>query len=267
MLWIVGPADHAATSCTSSGRSIITPLSKRAPARTSATRCGPLTARQRCWAEASSLKRHRQPLGLGAGPLGHPGPEPDRGEGRLDRVAGLEVLPVLDREVEEAQQLLGVVADLGHRLGPLDAVVAGERLDGTAGLVVVGRVADRRARWRSCGPSRADGAWRGTHRAAPPTAPARRRPPSPSARACRACAGRVAARPTTGSTRAPRRRRRPAPWCRRPARPRSPGSTTWPAPAARGSARRRPSSTRSPARPGHAGQTPGSRPARRRPAA
>ena len=39
--------DHAATSPTSSGRSTITPLSKRAPARTSATRCGPLTARQR----------------------------------------------------------------------------------------------------------------------------------------------------------------------------------------------------------------------------
>ena len=46
--------------------------------------------------------------------------------------------PVLGREVEEAQQLLGVVDDLGHGLGPLDAVVAGEALDGTTGVVAVG---------------------------------------------------------------------------------------------------------------------------------
>jgi hypothetical protein len=39
--------DHAATSCTSLRRSTITPLSNLAPARTSATRCGPLSDRQR----------------------------------------------------------------------------------------------------------------------------------------------------------------------------------------------------------------------------
>ena len=48
-------------------------------------------------------------LGLAAWALGDAGSEPDRGEGRLDRVAGLEVLPVLGGEVEERQQLVGVV--------------------------------------------------------------------------------------------------------------------------------------------------------------
>jgi hypothetical protein len=52
--------------------------------------------------------------------------------------------PVLGREVEERQQLLGVVDDLGHRLGPLDAVVAGEHLDRVLGVVAVGRVTDLR---------------------------------------------------------------------------------------------------------------------------
>src|SRR5215207_1851051 len=61
--------DHAATSCTSSGRSTITPLSKRAPARTSATRWGPLTARQRSWAASSSLNAIASPAALLPGPL------------------------------------------------------------------------------------------------------------------------------------------------------------------------------------------------------
>jgi hypothetical protein len=51
---------------------------------------------------------------------------------------------MLSREVEEAQQLLGVVGDLGHRPGPLDPVVARERLDGALGVVAVGGVADLR---------------------------------------------------------------------------------------------------------------------------
>ena len=50
--------------------------------------------------------------------------------------------PVPGREVEEAQQRLGVVGDLGHRLGPLGPVVAGEPLDRPLGLVAVGGVAD-----------------------------------------------------------------------------------------------------------------------------
>src|SRR6266540_5198472 len=61
--------DHAATSCTSSGRSTITPLSNLAPARTSATRCGPLTARQRSWAASRSLKAIARPAALEPGPL------------------------------------------------------------------------------------------------------------------------------------------------------------------------------------------------------
>ncbi len=72
------------------------------------------------------LERHRQPRSFGAGTLGDAGSEPHRREGRLDRVAGLEVLPMLGRVIEEAQQLLGVIGDLGHRLGPLDA---GARFD------------------------------------------------------------------------------------------------------------------------------------------
>jgi hypothetical protein len=52
------------------------------------------------------------------------GPEPDRGEGRLDWIAGLQVQPVLSREVEEAEELLGIIGDLGHGLGPLDAIIA-----------------------------------------------------------------------------------------------------------------------------------------------
>src|SRR5829696_894068 len=61
--------DHAATSPTSSGRSTITPFSNRAPARTSATRCGPLTARQRPWAASSSLNAIANPAALEPGPL------------------------------------------------------------------------------------------------------------------------------------------------------------------------------------------------------
>src|SRR5215212_8336667 len=93
----------------------------------------------RCFKE---LEGHGEPGGPAARSLGHAGPQPDRGEGRLDWVAGLEVHPVLGWEVEEAQQLLGVVDDLGHRLGPLGAVVAGERLDRPLSMVAVGRIPD-----------------------------------------------------------------------------------------------------------------------------
>ena len=59
--------------------------------------------------------------------------------------------PVLGREVEEAQQLLGIVDDLGDGLGPLGLVVAGEGLDGPLGMVAVGRVADLRQRLAGAG--------------------------------------------------------------------------------------------------------------------
>jgi hypothetical protein len=61
---------------------------------------------------------------------------------KVDRVAGLEVQPMLSWEVVEREQLLGVVSDLGHRLGPLDAIVASKRLDRPLGVVTVGRIAD-----------------------------------------------------------------------------------------------------------------------------
>jgi hypothetical protein len=47
------------------------------------------------------------------------------------------VQPVLGRVVEEAQQRLGVVDDLGDRPGPLGAIVSGERLDGPLGCGAV----------------------------------------------------------------------------------------------------------------------------------
>jgi hypothetical protein len=68
------PHDHAATSLVSSsgaslGRSTSLPLSNLAPARTSATRCGPLTARHRCSAASSSLNTIANPACLLPGPL------------------------------------------------------------------------------------------------------------------------------------------------------------------------------------------------------
>src|SRR4029453_18452676 len=61
---------HAATvPASTGGRSTSTPLSNLAPARTSATRCGPLTARQRSWAASSSLKAIASPAALEPGPL------------------------------------------------------------------------------------------------------------------------------------------------------------------------------------------------------
>ena len=55
-LWMRFLKDYAATSFSpSSDRSAITPFSKTTPARTSATRCGALTARQRVWADSISL--------------------------------------------------------------------------------------------------------------------------------------------------------------------------------------------------------------------
>ena len=48
---------------------MITPLSNRAPARTNATRWGPLTARQRSWAASNSLNAIANPAALEPGPL------------------------------------------------------------------------------------------------------------------------------------------------------------------------------------------------------
>jgi len=74
VLWIAGSHDHAATSLISSagtslGRSTSLPFSNLAPARTSATRCGPLTARQRLSAASRSLNTIASPACLLPGPL------------------------------------------------------------------------------------------------------------------------------------------------------------------------------------------------------
>jgi hypothetical protein len=47
------------------------------------------------------------------------------------------VQPVLRRIVEERQQRLSVVDDLGDRLGPLGPVVADQRFDGLLGVDAV----------------------------------------------------------------------------------------------------------------------------------
>src|SRR3954464_4153232 len=52
-----------------SGRSTSLPFSKRAPARTRATRCGALTARQRDWAASMSLNAIATPAAREPGPL------------------------------------------------------------------------------------------------------------------------------------------------------------------------------------------------------
>jgi hypothetical protein len=68
------PHDHAATSLVSSSgasldRSTSLPFSNLAPARTSATRCGPLTARHRCSGASSRLNTIASPACLLPGPL------------------------------------------------------------------------------------------------------------------------------------------------------------------------------------------------------
>lgn len=68
------------------------------------------------------LVGHGQPGRAGAGSFGDSGAQPDGGEGRLDRVRGFEVNPVLGGEIVEGQQLLSVVGDLGGGLGVFRAV-------------------------------------------------------------------------------------------------------------------------------------------------
>ena len=68
------------------------------------------------------------------------------GEGRLDRVRGPQVDPVLGWVVVEREQHIEVVDDLGDGLGPLGAVVGGEGLRGGDGVVLVFGVVDLRKR-------------------------------------------------------------------------------------------------------------------------
>ena len=73
------------------------------------------------------LERHRDARGARARTLGDALTEPDSGEGRLDRVGRTQMDPVLGRVVVELQQHVQVLGDLRGRLGPLRAVVGGER--------------------------------------------------------------------------------------------------------------------------------------------
>ena len=76
------------------------------------------------------FERHRDTGGPRSRSLRDPLAESDGGEGRLDRVGGAQVDPVLGWEVVERQRHIQVVADLRGRLGPRGAVVGGERFGG-----------------------------------------------------------------------------------------------------------------------------------------
>ena len=97
------------------------------------------------------FERHGQAGRSRSRALGDLGPQADRGEGGLDRVGGLEMGPVLGGEVEERQQHLGLVDDLGHRLGPLRTEGVRERRDRRLGMGPVFGVADLRQRPAGCG--------------------------------------------------------------------------------------------------------------------
>ena len=82
------------------------------------------------------LERHRDPSRPRAGSLGDALTQPYGRERRLDRVGGAQVDPVLGRVVVERQEHVEVVGDLRDRLGPLRAVVGGERLGSFLGVVL-----------------------------------------------------------------------------------------------------------------------------------
>ncbi len=112
MLWIDGiEVSQAATfsslipsSWLSSSVTRI-PSLNLAPSSTSATSSWPLTLPPAFLGGGQQLVGHRERGGLGAGALGHPGPEPDGRERALDRVGCPQVLPVLSGEVVERGQL------------------------------------------------------------------------------------------------------------------------------------------------------------------
>ena len=173
------------------------------------------------------LERHGDAGGPRARALGDPLPEPDGGEGRLDRVGGAQVDPVLGGVVVERQQHVEVVGDLRDGLGPLGAVVGLERLGRLAGRGPCPRRcrspparpsrpgaptwAARQGRCQLRGTSSAARGCRGTPRAAPSRTPAPRHRPRAPAPASRGACSRAAGRPTTRLTRGTRRPARPAP--------------------------------------------------------
>ena len=88
------------------------------------------------------LEGHRDARGARTGAFGDALPQPDGGEGGLDRGRGAQVDPVLSRVVVEGEQNVEVLGDLRDGLGPLDPAVGGERLRGGFGVLLVLDVPD-----------------------------------------------------------------------------------------------------------------------------
>jgi hypothetical protein len=82
------------------------------------------------------------------------GAVPDGGEGRLDRVRGAQVDPVLGREVVDREQDVDVVGDLRDGFAELGGVGRFEGSRGVQGVAAVFGVPDlgegRRGRCRGC---------------------------------------------------------------------------------------------------------------------
>src|ERR1039458_10249929 len=75
--------------------------------------------------------------------LGHLCPEPHGREGRLDRVRGLQVHPVLGRVIEETQQGPEVVAELFRGLRPLGTELVVEGLGSVTGVCSLNKIPAR----------------------------------------------------------------------------------------------------------------------------
>ena len=90
---------------------------KADPARTSATRCGALTIRQRRWADPVSLKAIASAAALDPWPLVTLVRSLTAANVDYDRVGSAQVHPVLGRVVIERQQFLLIPGDLGGGLG------------------------------------------------------------------------------------------------------------------------------------------------------
>ena len=88
------------------------------------------------------LERHREAGGLGTGAPGELGAVTNRREGRLDRICGAQMYPVLGGEVVERQEFVEIVGDFGDRFAELGAVGQFECRDSAAGMLAVLSVAD-----------------------------------------------------------------------------------------------------------------------------
>ena len=109
-------------------RSTSLPLLNVAPARTSGTRCGALTARQRRLCSLDEFEGHRDPCGPRAWSFGHALAQADGRKRRLDWVRGPQMDPVLGGVVVEREEHVDVVGDLHRGFGPLGPVITLERL-------------------------------------------------------------------------------------------------------------------------------------------